>query len=104
VNPAPLPEIAAPEPAELPRWQATLRHGENLIVVFALAVMALLPVTEIFLRTFFHGGVTASATMVQHLVLAVGMLGGAIAARENRLLALSAAAQWFKGGLLTFSR
>jgi hypothetical protein len=42
--------------------------------------------------------------LVQHLVLAVGMLGGAIAARDNRLLALSAAAQWFKGGALTFAR
>jgi tripartite ATP-independent transporter DctM subunit len=42
--------------------------------------------------------------MVQHLVLAVGMLGGAIAARENRLLSLSVATTWFKGGWLTFAR
>ncbi len=46
----------------------------------------------------------ATAPIVQHLVLAVGMLGGALAAREHRLLALSAAAQWFRGGLLTGSR
>ena len=97
------PGIAVAEPANLPGWLRRLRHGENFLVVAALAVMAILPVTEVVLRLFFRTGIPASATIVQHLVLAVGMLGGAVAARENRLLALSAAAQWFKGGLLTLS-
>jgi len=103
-SPAPSPEISTPEPADLPGWRRTLRGGENLLVVSALAIMTLLPVTEIVLRTLFQTGIPASATIVQHLVLAVGMLGGALAAREGRLLALSAAAQWFRGGVLTFSR
>lgn len=89
---------------DLPGWRLALRRGENLLVVFALAAMTLLPVGEILLRKFFHTGIPASATLVQHLVLVVGMVGGAIAARENRLLALSAATQWFRGGLLTFAR
>jgi len=101
---APLPEISGSEPTNLPPWQQTLRRGENLFVVLALGVMMLLPVVEIVLRKFFGTGLPASATMVQHLVLVVGMLGGAIAARDNRLLALSAAAQWFKDGVLIFSR
>ncbi|HLP08321.1 MAG TPA: TRAP transporter large permease subunit [Opitutaceae bacterium] len=101
---APLPEIAGSEPVNQPAWLLALRRGENLVVVLALGVMMLLPVAEIVLRKTIGTGITASATMVQHLVLAVGMLGGAIAARDNRLLALSAAAQWFKGGVLTFSR
>lgn len=101
---APLPEISGSEPTNLPPWLQALRRGENLVVVLALGVMMLLPVLEIMLRSCGLVGVTASTTIVQHLVLAVGMLGGAIAARDNRLLALSAAAQWFKGGLLTFSR
>ena len=101
---APLPEVSGSEPTNLPPWLMALRRGENLVVVFALGVMMLLPVLEIVLRTIGTVGVTASTTLVQHLVLAVGMLGGAIAARDNRLLALSAAAQWFKGGALTFSR
>ena len=92
---APTPEIPAPEPINLPGWLKFIRHTENLGVVFALAAMTVLPVLEVILRKFFHGGVPASATMVQHLVLAVGMLGGAIAARENRLLALSVATHWF---------
>ena len=101
---APLPEISSSEPTNLPPWLQALRRGENLLVVLALGLMMLLPVAEIVMRKFFNSDVPASATMVQHLVLVVGMLGGAIAARDNRLLALSAAAQWFKGGMLTFSR
>lgn len=73
-------------------------------MVLALGAMMVLPVLEILLRKFFQTGIPASATLVQHLVLAVGMLGGAIAAREGRLLALSAAAQWFRGGMLRFAR
>jgi len=103
VSNLPSPEIPAPEPANLPGWKKFFRTGENLVVVLALAVMTLLPVIEVILRPF-KTGVTASATIVQHLVLAVGMLGGAIAARENRLLALSVATHWFKGGWLTFAR
>ena len=34
-------------------------------------------------------GIPASTTIVQHMVLVVGMLGGAIAARDKRLLSLS---------------
>jgi len=97
------PGIALTEPPNLPGWLRSLRRGENLLVVAALALMTILPVTEVVLRFFFRTGISASATIVQHLVLAVGMLGGAVAARENRLLALSAAAQWFKGSLLTLS-
>ncbi len=98
------PEIPVAEPAQLPNWLKGLRQAENLVVVFALAAMTLLPVCEIVLRKFFNTAIPASATLVQHLVLVVGMLGGALAARENRLLALSAASQWFKGGLLAVAR
>lgn len=73
-------------------------------MVLALGAMTLLPVLEIALRAFFKTGIPASATLVQHLVLAVGMLGGAIAARENRLLSLSAVSHWLTGGWLTASR
>jgi C4-dicarboxylate transporter DctM subunit len=100
----PSPEIPAAEPANLPAWLKALRRTENLVVVLCLAVMTVLPVLEVILRTFFRSGFPASATIVQHLVLAVGMLGGALAARENRLLSLSVATHWFKDGWLTFAR
>src|ERR1017187_10983641 len=63
--------------------------GENLLLVAVLASMLLLPVAEIVLRHVFHTDISGSSAIVQHLTLIVGMLGGAIAARDGRLLALS---------------
>jgi tripartite ATP-independent transporter DctM subunit len=80
-----------------PAWRRRLAGGENLLIIAALTAMVLLPCLEIVLRKFFHGGVPASMPIVQHLVLAVGMLGGAIAAREDRLLAISSVRAWLKG-------
>jgi tripartite ATP-independent transporter DctM subunit len=70
-------------------WRGLLRSGENLIVSLALGVMVLLPLAEALLRKLFHTGISGASPIVQHLVLAVGMLGGAVAAREGRLLSLS---------------
>ncbi len=76
-------------PESLQRWRRLLVRSEDLFICLVLAVLVLLPLTEIVLRTFFGSGITASSTLVQHLTLIVGMLGGAIAAREERLLSLS---------------
>ena len=64
-------------------------QSENLLLVVALAAMLLLPVAEILLRHVFKTDISGSSAIVQHLTLIVGMLGGAIAARDGRLLALS---------------
>lgn len=98
-------DSAIPIPVVLPpatgggeiAWLAPVRRVENAIAAAALALMALLPVLEIALRSVFHVGLPGSVPIVQNLVLAVSMLGGAIAAREDRLLALSAATPWLKG-------
>jgi len=70
-----------------------LKTVEDAVVSVALFAMVLLPLAESFLRRTFHTGIPASTTVVQHMVLVVGMLGGAIAAREGRLLALSTLAE-----------
>jgi tripartite ATP-independent transporter DctM subunit len=70
-------------------WRAILRSGENWVITLALAVMVLLSLTEALLRELFHTGISGASAIVQHLVLVVGMLGGAVAAREGRLLSLS---------------
>ena len=88
---APISAEAAPA-----GWRGVLRNAENLLVVVALALMALLPCLEIALRKLFNSGVPGSVPIVQHLVLVVSMLGGAIAARDNRLLALSSLTSFFK--------
>ena len=88
--------------AEAP-WRRALRQGENLVVVLALAIMVALPCVEILLRKVFHSGLPGSTPIVQHLVLVVGMLGAALAARENRLLALSSLTLHFKGRFKVFA-
>ncbi len=58
-----------------------------LAVVFTGAVV--LPLLEIALRTLLGTGIEGVFTLVRHLTLAVGMLGAAVAAREQRLLTLA---------------
>lgn len=90
------PVVAPPEqPAG---WRGVARRAENLPIVLALALMVLLPCVEILLRKFFNSGIPASTPLVKHLVLAVGMLGGALAARDQRLLSLSTLTQLLKPG------
>lgn len=69
----------------LPRWIA---RTENLAVTIALFLMMLLPLAESIVRRF-QGSITGAARMEQHLTLIVSMIGGAIAAREARLLSMS---------------
>jgi len=77
-------------------WRAWARRGEDLLVCLALAAMMLLPVAGIVLRRF-QTGIEGSSAFVTHLTLIVGMLGGAIAARERRLLSLSVAESVLRG-------
>jgi C4-dicarboxylate transporter DctM subunit len=85
-------EISPAQP-ELTGWRRFLRDGENLGVTLALFAMMLLPLAAMIVRRQFSG----AAPLVQHLTLLVGVLGGAIAARDNRLLALSTLTTFLKG-------
>jgi len=77
----------APIAEEAPRaWPHRLENG---VVALALAAMVLLPIAEIVLRAVFAVGIPGVQALTQHLVLAVGMLGPALAAREGRLLTIS---------------
>src|SRR5438552_1311102 len=71
-------------------WRLCLRRLENGLLVLALAAAVLLPLVEAVLRKFFNSGVPAQSAFLQHLTLIIGMVGGAVAAREGKLLALSA--------------
>ena len=75
-------------PATGPR--AWLRQGENLLIGLVLLLLMVLPLLEAFLRKAFHTGVPGAPAIVQHFTLIIGMLGGALAARDSRLLAMSA--------------
>src|SRR5713101_8418255 len=90
-------------PEGIPQGQAVkqgrLATTENVIVSLALGAMVLLPLAEATLRKAFNTGISGSSSLVQHLTLIVGMIGGAVAARENRLLTLSTLGSLLRGRL-----
>ena len=65
-----------------------MQRLEDLTASLALALMVLLPLAEIVAR-FFGTGIPGAGPIVQHLTLWVCFLGGALAAREGRLLSIA---------------
>jgi C4-dicarboxylate transporter DctM subunit len=99
------PGVVPAVPAAGARRLAGRVHGaENVVVSLALGVMVILPLAEAGLRRTFHLSIPACTSIVQHMVLIVGMLGGAIAARENRLISLSNFGERFSGLLKNIAR
>jgi tripartite ATP-independent transporter DctM subunit len=78
--------------------------AENLAVTLVLAGMIAIPLADIVCRKLSIRGLAGSTALLQHLTLLVGVIGGAIAARDNRLLSLSAAASFLKGKWLSAAR
>jgi len=65
-------------------------HGlEDALLIIALAGVVLIPLAEIVARTAFKAGVPGGNWLTQHLTLFVCMFGGALAARESRLLTIT---------------
>jgi C4-dicarboxylate transporter DctM subunit len=86
-------------PLAAPRSRCAWRTGEELLTGATLTAMVALPLAEVLLRAAGRPGLAGSGTVVQHLTLVAGMLGAALAARDDRLLAFSGAA-----GFLTARR
>ncbi len=63
--------------------------AENTLASLALLGVMLLPLGEMLARTAFSSGIPGSAPFASTLTLWVGLLGGAIAAREGKLLTLA---------------
>ncbi|MCC7483380.1 MAG: TRAP transporter large permease subunit [Burkholderiales bacterium] len=68
-----------------------LAAAENTLLAITFALLAGLPLAEIVLRAFAGTGFEGSSALVQHLTMALGMLGAAVAARDERLIAFSGA-------------
>jgi tripartite ATP-independent transporter DctM subunit len=66
--------------------------------------MMVLPLAEALLRRIGSTGVSGGSALLQHLTLVAGMLGGAYAARETRLLALSPLTALLQGGWVETAR
>ncbi|MBP7777179.1 MAG: TRAP transporter large permease subunit [Acidobacteria bacterium] len=82
------PGAAVPADARGLSGGGVLSDVEHGFSVLALALLTLLPITEIVLRRF-DSGIPGGTPFVQHLTLVVALLGGALAARDDRLLALA---------------
>lgn len=63
---------------------------EDIVVNFVLLAVAFLLSFEIIARNFFHTGIRNSTLYVQHLILAVTFLAGAITSRQKKHLTLAA--------------
>jgi C4-dicarboxylate transporter DctM subunit len=79
----------APPPPETIGPSTPLQTFENFFSVAALSLMTALPVIEMVARQFRWPGIPGSALVVQQLTLWIGMLGGMLASRSDRLLGLS---------------
>ncbi len=75
----------------LSTFKSLLISFEDLVLAFALSLMVVLPIVEIFLRAIFNIGIDNVNGIILHLTLVVGTLGAAIAAREDKLLAFAGA-------------
>ncbi len=84
-------------------WRCWLRGVEDLLTSLVLAALVLLPLGEVVLRKLFRTGVSGATAFQQHLTLLVGLLGGMLAARERRLLALSTVTTFLKGRWQVFA-
>ncbi|MCY2959401.1 MAG: TRAP transporter large permease subunit [Planctomycetota bacterium] len=80
---------AAADTVSRPLAVRALRGVEDTVLALALGAIAILPVAEMILRASGSAGIPGASAVTQHLVLLVGMLGGAVAARERRMLSLS---------------
>lgn len=99
---------AFPMIASHPASEASGRPGgwhraENSLLALLLATMIALPLVEIALRQF-SVGIPSAPEFLRHLTLLVGMLAGAIAARDGQLLALATASTLFRGRAEAFAR
>ncbi|MEE9166072.1 MAG: TRAP transporter large permease subunit [Candidatus Neomarinimicrobiota bacterium] len=67
----------------------TMGLGEDILASTALLAMAALPCIEAITRLFRLPGIPGSTVIVQHLTLWIAFLGAILAARQNKLLALT---------------
>ena len=79
---------------------ATVR-AENLLASLAFGGIMVLPLAQIAARKFFQAAIPGAGPIGDNLTLWVGMLGGAIAARDGRLLTLATSEFMPKGRLGT---
>ena len=73
----------------LDRLVGRIKWGEDTLALVIFSAMSILPVIETIARLFGTNIIPASQAIVQHCTLWIGFLGAVLAARRNKLLALT---------------
>ncbi len=68
----------------------TLAKFETVLLVVFLGTMVVLAFVQVFLRNVFGSGLIWGDTLVRHMVLWAGFIGGALAAFEGRHIGIDA--------------
>jgi tripartite ATP-independent transporter DctM subunit len=68
---------------------SVINRMEDLLPILILAVMSILPLIDSLGRLVGRNGISGSIVLVQHLTLWIAVTGAMLAARSDRLLALS---------------
>ncbi len=71
---------------------------ENIANYLFLFLLALIPISEVFLRSLFGFGISSSANYIYHLVFLLTFLGGAYTARKEAHLAIVAGMEMISEG------
>ena len=77
------------ESSRFNHFSKSLKWGEDTLAIVIFATMVILPFTEFIARIFGILSIPASQVLVQHLTLWIGFIGAVLAARQNKLLALT---------------
>lgn len=72
---------------------------EEFFLCLLLAVMILLSCTQIVMRVFFSSGLPWAEPLLRHMVLWAGLLGAAVATRQNKHIVIDIASHFLPGFL-----
>jgi TRAP-type C4-dicarboxylate transport system permease small subunit len=70
---------------------------EQVLIAALLTVMILMAFSQIVLRNFFSTGIAWGDALVRYLVVWVGFIGAAIAAKEDKHITIDVLSRWITG-------
>jgi len=74
-----------------------LGRVEQVLIALFLSAMILVAFLQIVLRNFFSTGISWGDSLVRYLVVWVGFIGAALAAREGKHISIEVASRWVTG-------
>ncbi len=79
------------------RLDKIISRVEQFALSFFLAVLILVAISQIVLRNFWDTGLSWGDPLVRYLVLWIGFIGAALAAKENKHISIDLFSQWVSG-------